>query len=71
MAGRVSSSIWRATHLSARSSAKKPDLDNIAKTLSDAFDGAVFRDDALITRAVLEKTYEPQPPVLFTVRAAR
>jgi Holliday junction resolvase RusA-like endonuclease len=50
---------------------KKPDLDNIAKALSEAFDGAVFPDDALITRAVLEKTYEPQPLVLVLVRAAR
>jgi Holliday junction resolvase RusA-like endonuclease len=50
---------------------KRPDLDNIAKAWSDALNGVVFRDDALVTRAVLEKTYRPQPLVVVTVRAAR
>lgn len=50
---------------------KKPDLDNIAKAWSNALNGVVFRDNALITRAVLEKIYGPQPLVVAMVRAAR
>jgi Holliday junction resolvase RusA-like endonuclease len=50
---------------------KRPDLDNIAKAWSDALNGVVFRDDALVTRAVLEKTYRPQPLVVAPVSAAR
>ena len=50
---------------------KKPDLDNIAKAWRDALNSVVFRDDALITRAVLEKTYGLQPIVVVMVRAAR
>lgn len=50
---------------------KKPDLDNIEKAWRDALNSVVFRDDALITRAVLEKTYGLQPLVVVMVRAAR
>lgn len=47
---------------------KKPDLDNIAKAWNDALNGVVYRDDSLIVRSVLEKTYGPQPLVVVTVR---
>jgi Holliday junction resolvase RusA-like endonuclease len=50
---------------------KKPDLDNIAKAWRDALNRVVFRDDELIRRSVLEKTYGPQPHVVVMVRAAR
>ena len=47
---------------------KKPDLDNIAKSWADGMNGVVYRDDALIVRAVLEKTYGPAALVVATVR---
>jgi len=50
---------------------KKPDLDNIAKSWADGMNGVVFVDDALIVRAVLEKTYGPCPLVVATVPAHR
>lgn len=50
---------------------KKPDLDNIAKAWNDALNGVVYRDDSLIVRSVLEKTYGPQPLVVVTVRPLR
>ena len=48
--------------------AKKPDLDNIAKAWNDALNGVVYRDDALITVALLEKKYGPEPFVSVTVK---
>jgi Holliday junction resolvase RusA-like endonuclease len=50
--------------------AKKPDYDNILKAWSDAMNGVVYRDDALIVRVQFEKRYGPQPLVAVTVRAA-
>lgn len=50
---------------------KKPDLDNIATAWRDALNSVVFPEDALITRAALEKTSGPQPLVVLLVRTAR
>lgn len=50
--------------------AKKPDIENIAKAWFDALNGVVYRDDALIVRAELEKRYGPSPLVVATVRPA-
>jgi Holliday junction resolvase RusA-like endonuclease len=50
---------------------KKPDLDNVAKAVTDACNGVLFRDDALIVRSVSEKRYGPAPLVVVTVRAAQ
>jgi Holliday junction resolvase RusA-like endonuclease len=49
---------------------KKPDLDNIAKAWNDALNGVVYRDDALIVRSVLEKSYGERPLVAVIVRPA-
>lgn len=49
--------------------AKKPDYDNIIKAWSDALNGVVYRDDALIVRVEFEKRYGPAPLVVATVRA--
>ena len=46
----------------------RPDLDNVAKAFTDALNGVVYRDDALIVRATLEKRYGPAPLVVATVR---
>jgi Holliday junction resolvase RusA-like endonuclease len=47
--------------------AKRPDLDNIAKTWNDALIGVVYRDDALIVQMSLVKRYGPRPLVTVTV----
>lgn len=49
---------------------KKPDYDNILKAWSDAMNGVVYRDDALIVRVSFEKRYGPAPLVAVTVRTA-
>ena len=36
---------------------KKPDLDNLAKILSDPLSGIVYHDDAQVVRLVLEKKW--------------
>lgn len=50
--------------------AKKPDLDNIVKACTDAMNGVVFRDDALIVNASCTKVYGPAPMIIATVRPA-
>ena len=49
--------------------AKRPDLENLSKAVFDAMEGVVYKDDAQIVRAVLEKDYDPQPGVVIQVRA--
>ena len=49
--------------------AKKPDLSNIAKQFEDAFNGVVFRDDALIVEyGRARKVYSDQPKIVVTVQ---
>jgi Holliday junction resolvase RusA-like endonuclease len=50
--------------------AKKPDADNIVKAWTDAMNGVVFRDDALIVQGSFTKVYGPAAMVVVTVRAA-
>lgn len=49
----------------------KPDLDNVWKAWADALNGVVFRDDALIVKATIEKRYGTAPLVVCTVRGLR
>ncbi len=42
---------------------KKPDLDNLAKTILDALNGIAYRDDSQIVRLSLEKTYSEESEV--------
>ena len=36
---------------------KKPDVDNIAKTILDALNGVIYRDDAQVIELVVKKSY--------------
>jgi Holliday junction resolvase RusA-like endonuclease len=47
--------------------AKKPDLDNVAKLIMDSCNGIVWRDDALIVDSRVRKIYGEQPKVTLTV----
>lgn len=45
----------------------RPDLDNLIKLYGDACNGIVWRDDAIIVRAEIEKRYGPAPGVTIEV----
>jgi Holliday junction resolvase RusA-like endonuclease len=47
---------------------KKPDLDNVLKVWNDALNGVVYRDDAQVIIAFVEKRYGPAPLVVMTVK---
>ena len=51
----------------------KPDWDNYGKLVSDALNGIVWRDDAQVTRATVDKRYcseeHPKPGFRITVLA--
>lgn len=47
---------------------KKPDLDNIAKAVTDAMNGIVYKDDSQIVSMHLTKVYGPSAGVHVHVR---
>lgn len=46
----------------------RPDLDNVWKLCSDAFNFVVFRDDSLVAELHCEKRYSLEPKLTITVR---
>lgn len=48
----------------------RPDIDNVFKLVADAFNGVVWRDDALVVELVASKRYGAQPKIIATVRPA-
>ena len=36
---------------------KKPDIDNLAKSILDSCNGIAYKDDAYVTKAIIEKKY--------------
>lgn len=42
---------------------KRPDVDNIAKSLADGMNGVVYRDDCQVYEVTVEKYYSPRPRV--------
>lgn len=47
---------------------KKPDLDNLAKSVLDALNGIAYEDDSNITQLTLVKRYSQFPGVKMTIR---
>lgn len=47
---------------------KKPDMDNLAKSLLDACNGVVWADDAQIVQLTVRKLYHAEPCALVAVR---
>ena len=41
---------------------KKPDLDNLIKSITDSLNGMAFDDDSLITKIIAEKRYTASTP---------
>lgn len=50
--------------------AKKPDLDNLAKLVTDAMSLVAYRDDAQIVRISAAKVFGVEPSLIVTVRPA-
>ena len=48
---------------------KKPDVDNIVKTVTDALSGVIYKDDKQITRLVVGKIYSERPGVALVIKA--
>lgn len=46
----------------------RPDIDNLWKLASDAFNHVVFTDDALVAELHCEKRYSLEPKLVITVR---
>jgi len=49
----------------------KPDVDNLAKTIGDALNGIMWRDDSQIVVLQVRKFYASEPFTVLTVQAAR
>ena len=52
---------------------KRPDIDNLAKSVLDAINGIAYKDDSYVTKAVIEKKYaveneEARTEVVLTER---
>ncbi len=45
----------------------KPDVDNIAKSITDAMNGIVYADDSQIVELICEKYYAAEPKVMVKV----
>lgn len=56
------------TALQARFATRKPDVDNLAKSIMDGCNGIVYLDDSQVVRLTIEKRYldEPMTVVEFT-----
>lgn len=50
---------------------KKPDVDNVMKSVLDALNGLAYRDDSLICVASASKKYAESPKVLVEITPAR
>lgn len=42
---------------------KRPDADNIAKSVADGMNGIVYKDDSQVFEVMVEKYYSPRPRV--------
>ena len=50
--------------------AVKPDVDNLSKTILDALNGVLWRDDAQVVDLHVTKRYAAEPQTVITVRGA-
>lgn len=53
--------------LSAMGKTTKPDLDNIVKSITDALNGLVYKDDAQITSLLAHKVYGEKAKVIIEI----
>lgn len=50
---------------------KIPDYDNVAKTVGDALEKIVYKDDKQICNAVIDKIYSPRPRLEIRIEELR
>lgn len=50
---------------------KKPDVDNIAKTVTDALSGVIYKDDKQIVNLTVAKIYSKRPGVSVVVKVLK
>lgn len=59
---------WReAAAIGLQMPTKKPDADNIARCVTDAVNGVLWRDDSQIVRLTVSKHYSDEPRVEVTI----
>jgi len=49
---------------------RKPDLDNLVKSVKDALEGVIYTNDSRIVDEVVRKRYDDPPRVEITIRPA-
>jgi Holliday junction resolvase RusA-like endonuclease len=49
---------------------KKPDLDNLCKAVTDAFNGLIYKDDSQIVELHLTKVYDVKPGIDVLIKEA-
>lgn len=47
---------------------KRPDIDNIGKSVLDALNGIAYKDDAQVCELFVQKLYSREPMIVVTVR---
>lgn len=47
--------IWKTKEMVSVPKTSKPDFDNLAKSVCDALNGVLWKDDALICKAIIDK----------------
>lgn len=70
---RPKSMCWKRRPMPRAPFAKKPDRDNLEKSLYDALNGLLWRDDSLICDGRVQKVYaagDEQPHVEIVIREA-
>jgi Holliday junction resolvase RusA-like endonuclease len=46
----------------------KPDLDNLIKSVSDALNGVVYKDDSYVVKIIAEKRYSDVPLTAISIK---
>lgn len=47
---------------------KKPDMDNVVKSIADSLNGVAYRDDTQIVDCAVRKFYSDKPRVIITIK---
>lgn len=47
---------------------KKPDMDNVVKSIADSLNGVAYRDDTQIVDCAVRKFYSDKPRVVITIK---
>ena len=47
---------------------KKPDSDNLLKTVKDALEGTFYKNDSQICKVNMEKVYSDRPRIEFELK---